>query len=302
MPGGGAVLGAHQHGKSRVRVARVWREPGGVQHFAEWTVATMLESAMEHAYERGSNEGMTATDTQKNTVYHVAQKMPSRCAPEVFGLALARHFLEHYPLISRVKVTVQQQPFVRHTDGATGKAHDHGFVRAGAEVRTAHVAVGRTDGDVEVTSGVEGLVVLKTTQSGYEGFIHDSFTSLPDTRERLFATSVTAKWRYDTAPSCWNGAYGRSREAILRGFFGPPKGGVYSPSVQKTLFEMGQLAIESSRDGLCEIKFDMPNIHFIPCSPLNSKFEDDVYFATSEPHGQIEASVTRADVRARARL
>jgi urate oxidase len=46
----------------------------------------------------------------------------------------------------------------------------------------------------------------------------------------------------------------------------------------------------------------MPNIHFIPCSPLNSKFNDDVYFATSEPHGQIEASVTRADVRARARL
>lgn len=57
----------HQHGKSKVRLGRVWRE-GSVHHMVEWTVHTMLESDMEHAFVKGDNAGMTATDTQKNTV------------------------------------------------------------------------------------------------------------------------------------------------------------------------------------------------------------------------------------------
>lgn len=62
-----AVLKDHQHGKSRVRLGRTWRE-GDVHHFVEWTVRTMLESDMAHAFIEGSNTDMTATDTQKNTV------------------------------------------------------------------------------------------------------------------------------------------------------------------------------------------------------------------------------------------
>ena len=61
------MLREHQHGKSRVRLGRTWRE-GDVHHFVEWTVQTMLESDMAHAFIEGSNTDMTATDTQKNTV------------------------------------------------------------------------------------------------------------------------------------------------------------------------------------------------------------------------------------------
>ncbi len=39
------ALPVHQHGKSRVRVARVWRE-GSVHHMCEWNVFSMLESSM----------------------------------------------------------------------------------------------------------------------------------------------------------------------------------------------------------------------------------------------------------------
>ena len=62
-----AILAAHQHGKGRVRLGRVWRE-GTTHHMVEWTVFTMLESDMAHAFKDGSNTDMTATDTQKNTV------------------------------------------------------------------------------------------------------------------------------------------------------------------------------------------------------------------------------------------
>ena len=62
-----ATLAEHQHGKSKVRVARVWRE-GSKHYFVEWSVDVMLESDMAHAFLKGSNTDMTATDTQKNTV------------------------------------------------------------------------------------------------------------------------------------------------------------------------------------------------------------------------------------------
>ena len=61
-----ATLASHQHGKSRVRLGRVWRE-GNTHHMVEWTVFSMLESDMAHAFTGGSNADMTATDTQKNT-------------------------------------------------------------------------------------------------------------------------------------------------------------------------------------------------------------------------------------------
>lgn len=45
-------------------------------------------------------------------------------------------------------------------------------------------------------AGVKELTVLKTTQSGYEGFLKDQYTVLKDTAERMVATSITANWRY----------------------------------------------------------------------------------------------------------
>lgn len=59
-------LAKHAHGKSRVRVARVWRE-GDKHYCVEWQCAVLLESDVAHAYLRGDNSGMTATDTVKNT-------------------------------------------------------------------------------------------------------------------------------------------------------------------------------------------------------------------------------------------
>ncbi len=46
-----------------------------VHHFVEYSVFTMLESDMAHAYHTDSNRGMTSTDTQKNSVYYVAKQV-----------------------------------------------------------------------------------------------------------------------------------------------------------------------------------------------------------------------------------
>ena len=49
--------------------------------------------------------------------------------------------------------------------------------------------------DARVAAGVKEMKVLKTTQSGYEGFLHDKYTVLKDTRDRIVATSITSTWR-----------------------------------------------------------------------------------------------------------
>eukprot|EP00877_Chromochloris_zofingiensis_P008318 jgi/Chrzof1/373/Cz01g13160.t1 len=293
----GAELALHQHGKSRVRLGRVWRE-GSTHFFVEWMVNTMLESDMERAFIEGDNTGMTATDTQKNTVYVVAKRMKKRCTVEQYAVALAQQFVHTYPRVSKAKIMVEQAPWTRVQ--VHGMSHEHGYSMAGTEIRTAYVVYDKA-GKLEVTSGVKGLKVLKTTQSGYEGYLKDEYTLLKETRERMMATSMTATWKYAAQPLDYDAAYSAVRDALLDGVFGAPKGGVYSPSVQYTLYQMASLAMERVPQ-VESVFLNMPNLHFLPCSPPGSKFEDDVYIATSEPHGDIEAVVTRKGAKPHSKL
>lgn len=203
---------------------------------------TTLESDMEHAFLTSSNAGMTATDTQKNAVYYVAKQLSEApCSPEEYASALAKHFLANYPLVSKAKILVEAAPWKRMN--SNGTPHEHAYILEGTEIRTAAAIVDRFGG-VEITAGFKDMRVLKTTQSGYSGFLHDKFTTLPDVNDRIVATAVTANWRYSTLPSDYDAAFVAAKDAMVSAFFGPPRGGVYSPSVQFTLFEMAKAAIE----------------------------------------------------------
>ena len=188
----------HVHGKKRVRVARTWRE-GSVHHFVEWNVEVVIESAMAHAYKTPSNEGMTTTDTTKNQCYVVAKAMQKRCSPEEYALALGKQFVDSYPLISAVEVRVEQAPWRRTR--VHGADHDHGYTFTAPCLRVCAAVVSRTKPPA-VRSGMRHLRVLKTTQSGYEGFLVDKHTALKDTRERIFATAVDVDWTWSKPPGC----------------------------------------------------------------------------------------------------
>ena len=208
--------------------------------------------------------------------------------PEEFALALARHFLASHPLVATAKVSVRAAPWARAT--VSGAPHRHGFADAGGGSRTARV-VARRGGAVDVVAGVDGWRVLKTTRSGYEGFHRDALTLLPETRERVAATAMTASWRYE-GPVAYDQTYKVIKSALAAAFFGPPTVGVHSPSLQFTLHAMAQAALEAA-PAVDSIHIRMPNLHFLPCAPPGSTFDDDVYVATSEPHGTIEATVVR---------
>ncbi|KAK9868909.1 hypothetical protein WJX84_002359 [Apatococcus fuscideae] len=262
----------------------------------------MLESNMEHAFLTSSNKGMTATDTQKNTVYYVAKKCSQRCSAEEYAIELAKHFVSEYPLVSRAKVWVEEAPWKRVD--VQGQPHNHGFCKNGSEVKSVYVSFAEGKGIEKLTTGVQDLTVLKTTQSGYEGFLKDKYTILKDTNERIVATSITATWRYSgELKSCkeYDRAFNDVKKTLMLKFYGPPDKGVYSPSVQYTLFEMGKAAIQAVPE-VESIYLNLPNLHFLPCTPVTSKFENDVYIATSEPHGNIEAVITCADAQPHAKL
>lgn len=48
-----------------------------------------------------------------------------------------------------------------------------------------------------IYTGIKDMKVLKTTQSGFEGFLRDRFTTLQEAKDRVFCTSVYARWRYN---------------------------------------------------------------------------------------------------------
>lgn len=50
--------------------------------------------------------------------------------------------------------------------------------------------------------------------------------------------------RYSSPPRCYEAAFEATKAALAKTFFGPVRGGVFSPSVQFTLFQMGKAAIE----------------------------------------------------------
>ena len=166
-----------------------------------------------------------------------------------------------------------------------------GFTTTAPGTRMAYV-LARRGKPTTVSAGLENLSVLKTTQSGYEGFGRGPLTSLPETRERMLATTLSATWAYAKAPPDYDAAYDAVMHGLCDTFFGPARGGVYSPGVQATLYAMG-CAVLARVGAVSSISLALPNLHFLPTLPANIPFENDVYVATSEPHGSIMATVSR---------
>ena len=270
----------HHHGKAKVRVLRVRREKT-LETVQEYTVATRLFSPMySRVFTDEDNSDLVATDTQKNTIYVVAQKTSAE-TPEDFAVDVARHLLAEYPNLSSVEVDVAEDLWKRHS-GSDGP-HAHGFIKYAPERAHAQVRLARDTIDKpEVTSSLTGLTVLKTTQSGFENYLHDRFTLLPETRERCLATEMTVGWTYNrsaTKPD-YGAVRASVREGLVRGFFGPAKDGIYSVSLQATIYDAGCLVLAST-PSVETISIDTPNIHMIPFHALKvmtgKGFSDDVY-------------------------
>jgi len=285
MRGMAIALGPNQYGKAEVRVVAVDRSTS--RHgLVDLNVSSSLRGDFTAAHTAGDNAHVLTTDAQKNTVFAFARDGVG--TPEQFGLRLARHFAGSYDWITGARVAVESYGWDRIAVG--GRPHDHAFSRNGSEVRTAVVTV--DGGDAYVLAGLTDLVVLKTTGSEFWGFPRDRYTTLAETRDRILATAVTARWRYSHTDLDFDACYAGVRTALLETF-----AATHSLALQQSLYAMGEAVLEQFAD-VAEIRLSMPNKHHFlqDLSAFGRDNPDVVYHADDRPYGLIEGSVLRDDV------
>lgn len=274
------------YGKSRVRVMRVARE-GAVHTLHDVEVAIQLEGDFESIHTLGDNAKCLPTDTMKNTVYVLAKQLGIE-EIEDFALALAGHFLANHAPTSRVKVDVRENRWSRAIVG--GASHPHTFLPAeGGEKRTTQVIADRKSRTVE--SGLDDLFILKTTGSAFADFPRDRWTTLPETSDRIFATRIRATWRFaKTGTIEWGAVWRRARAALVDMFAAHDE----SRSVQHTLHAMGDGVLVACPE-IESIHLSLPNVHCLlfDLGRFGLTNPNEVFVPTDEPHGLIEARLTR---------
>jgi len=281
-----AILGTNQYGKAEVHMVTVTRE--GVRHtIRDLLVGITLSGDLIDVHTTGDNSHVVATDTQKNTVFAFAKEEPLG-AIEEFALRLGRHFVNEFTPITRARVRIESVQWARiELDGAP---HDHAFRAAGPEKRVA-IAVCEAGADW-VVSGLEDLVVLKSTGSEFTGFINDRYTTLEEATDRILATAVTARWRHaDTASAEWDATFQTARAALLERF-----ADTHSLSLQQTLYQMAAGVIESGA-GIVEARLSLPNRHHfvVDLEPFGLENDNVVFRGEERPNGLIEAVVLAPD-------
>jgi urate oxidase len=160
-------------------------------------------------------------------------------------------------------------------------------------VRTTVVTVSSRGSQerVWVISGLRDLVLLKSTGSEFKGFLKDEYTTLPETDDRILATSLVARWRYATGDVAWNERYAAIRSALLETF-----ATTYSHALQETLYLMGRRVLEGC-DDVAEVRFSAPNKHhfLVDLAPFGLSNDGEVFVAADRPYGLIETTVQRDD-------
>jgi len=263
------------YGKSRVRLAKVERE-GETHSFRELNVHIQFTGDYDECYVSGDNSRILPTDTMKNTVYTLAGKGPLG-AIEEFGKRLCDHFLECNPHLRSVRVEIEEAQWSR-----LGK---HSFQK-GIEVRTASVIDGKS-----FHSGVKDLILLNTTDSSFEGYIRDQYTTLKEASDRILGTAVEAAWTYTAGGIDFDVVWHSVRARLVEVFVGH-----VSPSVQSTLYAMGE-AVLAEFPMVEEISLSLPNKHclLVNLAPFGMENPNEVFLPVDEPHGLIEATLSRGE-------
>jgi len=168
-----------------------------------------------------------------------------------------------------------------------GRPHPSAFRRLGPEISTA--AVSATRGGPSIEAGLEGLLLLKSANSAFSGFSRDRYTTLAETRDRIFATEITATWCYAETDIDFARVHAAVRQTLLQIFAEHQ-----SESVQHTLNAMGEAVLARHRQ-VEEIRLSLPNKHHLPVdlTPFGLENKNEIFVATEEPYGLIEATLKR---------
>lgn len=271
------------YGKTGVRLVKVERD-GACHDLRDVTVAVQVFGSFEDAYLEGDNRCVLPTDTMKNTVYVLAREQRLN-ELEAFGTRLADHFLTRHNHLSRVRVTLSEDIWERIT--CNGEPHGSAFQKSGPESRTAVIEASRTKKTIQ--GGIRNVALLKTSHSAFANFLRDEYTTLKETSDRLFASSMSAEWSYGSDARDFKEIRESIRTILLTVFATHD-----SRSVQHTLYAMGRAVLERV-SSVEQIWLSMPNHHCLPVdlAPFGVDNPNEVFVPIKEPSGSIEARLSR---------
>lgn len=282
------ILGEQQYGKAESRVVRIYRD-GPRHEIRDLNVSTAMRGPFDPAHLIGDQSNVLPTDTQKNTAFAFA-KSHGIDSIEHYGLELARHFVRDIEPVRGARIEIEEFAWERAV--VDGVPHDHTWMRAGRETRTAAVTVDAT-GEY-VIGGFKDLVILKSTGSEFAGFLKDEYTTLQETKDRVMATSLVAKWRFASSDVDWNAVYPEVKAIMVHEF-----ASLQSLALQQTLWHMGKAVIEQI-PSIVEVRLTAPNKHhlIVDLAPFGLENHGEVFIAADRPYGLIEAQVLRDDAPA----
>ena len=277
-------LGENRYGKSRVRVMKVVRHE---THHAmkEWNVRVLIHGDFGTCFTDGDNSKILPTDTMKNTVYWLARDSNAATLEE-FAIELVGYLLANNPQVSSASAEVEEKSWKPVLiDGAP---HATTYTLTGPELQTV-AAVQERGGALQVTSGVDGLVILKTTKSAFTGYIRDKLTTLPETTDRIFGTRATVAWDYSELPKSYDAARTSAISTLLKVFADHD-----SLSVQHTLYDIGEAMLKAVPE-MARVTLTMPNLHcnLVDLSRFGQQNPNQIFVPIDEPHGYIEAVIER---------
>lgn len=273
----------HRYGKAQVRVLKKLQRDG-LHLIKELEVQVLLAGDFESSYSIGENRLVVATDTMKNTVNVFAlEKLEEQT--ELFALSLSEHFLEKYPQISTVTIETSERIWERLR--GDGQPSPSNFLAPQKFTPICEVHATRTQ--TRLVSGIRDLIIMKTAGSSFAEFQRDEFTTLPETQDRILATSMTSRWTFAATPSDYNKTNADILDAMLDGFVAHD-----SPSVQKTMYDMASAALDRCPD-ISEVNLVMPNLHclLVDLKPFGRVNPNTLFVPTDAPHGLIEATIER---------
>ena len=282
-----ATLKQSQYGKHHVRVLKVLRSVDGRHNVCELDVHVMLALSQDPSFESDNNSMIVPTDTVRNTINFLAHDHLGTNRP-AFARVIGRHFLDNYPNVASVDVTLTERSWSRLAPG--GVPHPHTFTHdaTGTPETTGFFIRGEPE---RLGGGIRDYLVMKTTGSSFTGYHTCALTTLPPAEDRILATRITALWTF--LPDSTNAILETVDEPVLDDMLGI-FAHTHSPSVQRTLFLMGEAALAAA-PCIGSITLRLPNVHFLglDLSPLGRPGQREVFLPTDEPHGQIEATITR---------
>ncbi len=114
-------------------------------------------------------------------------------------------------------------------------------------------------------------------------------STLPETTDRILATTVTARWTYREDAPDYDAVWARVYGTLLEVF--PDH---YSHSMQHTLYRLGEAVLTRCPE-IERIHFSFPNRHHIPYDLGRFGLENPgvIFHADAEPYGVIEGWVER---------